>query len=400
VYAPGPEPPSTVIPTCVANSSADGDAEKAAMLPVSRGSASSQHGSRSCGACRGTTSASRPLLPKLTASDGAANDRFGVRVAVSRDRILIGAHIGNSTFSDSGAAYVYRWNGSSWVEEQKLVASDPRYLDKFGSSVALAGDLAVVGAEYASGLAESDGAVYVFRWNGTSWAQEQKLIASDGAAAEFGWTLDAETDRIIVGAAFSGDGSGAAYLFAWDGSSWVEEQRLSPLRDDQGGQWAFGISVGISDDTAVVAETGAPAYGVQYAGTVHVFGAAGTLWTEEHELTAPDAETDDAFGWSAGAARGGAISEQAAQGNRRRRRSRAGGQPGGGRRPDHLREGAPVCALRCSDGDSRWRRGVPRARRHGHEPAGLLRREPVLALTRMAQGLRPSESSQALALTL
>ena len=83
---------------------------------------------------------------KLLASDGAAGDRFGSSVAISGDTVVIGARGDDDNGSMSGSAYVYRFNGTSWVETQKLLASDGADFEAFGGGVAVAGDTAVIGA--------------------------------------------------------------------------------------------------------------------------------------------------------------------------------------------------------------------------------------------------------------
>ena len=79
---------------------------------------------------------------KLIASDGEAYDRFSRSVSVSGDLALIGVPYDDDVGRSSGAAYVYRFDGSAWVEVQKLTASDGQESDDFGYSVSLDGDVA------------------------------------------------------------------------------------------------------------------------------------------------------------------------------------------------------------------------------------------------------------------
>ena len=149
----------------------------------------------------------------LLASDRAANDQLGTAVAVDGNVAIAGA-----PFDDAqGAAYVFRSNGGAWDEEAKLTASDPVTDDRLGFSVAVSGDVAVVGAERANVAAATDaGAAYVFRFDGAVWVQEQKLIASDGAAgARFGSSVNVDSGAIVVGAPFD-DATGSAYVFRFD----------------------------------------------------------------------------------------------------------------------------------------------------------------------------------------
>ena len=155
---------------------------------------------------------------KLLASDGAAEDRFGISVSISGDVALVGAHYDDDNGTKSGSVYVFRWNGSSWVEEQKLLASDGSADDSFGVSVSISGDVALVGAPGEDKIVPYSGKVYVFRWNGSSWVEEQKLLASDGAAGEmFGTSVSISENVALVGADEEEKivpGSGKAYVYA------------------------------------------------------------------------------------------------------------------------------------------------------------------------------------------
>ena len=76
---------------------------------------------------------------KLTASDGAADDFFGISVAISGDTVVIGAYADDDNGINSGSAYIYTRSGSTWTEQAKLMASDGVRIDQFGCSVAISG---------------------------------------------------------------------------------------------------------------------------------------------------------------------------------------------------------------------------------------------------------------------
>ena len=107
---------------------------------------------------------------KLTASDGAANDYFGYSVAVSGDTVVVGASSDDDNGTDSGSAYVYRYDGSMW-QETKLTASDGEPNDLFGNSVAISEDTAMVGSPLDDDVGSMSGSAYVFVRSGTSWSQ-------------------------------------------------------------------------------------------------------------------------------------------------------------------------------------------------------------------------------------
>jgi len=234
-------------------------------------------------------------VQKLNASDGAPNDEFGVSVSVSGDVALVGAESnGCAAGIQCGAAYVYRFNGVSWIEEQKLTAFDATPRDFFGVSVSISGDVAIVGAPQ-PGCANNVpcGAAYVYRFNGIAWVQEQKLTGSDlPGDSRFGRSVSVDGNVVVVGAYLSYCAvgyCGAAYVFRFNGVTWLEEQRLTA--SDAAGNDRFGISVSVNDGVALV---GAP--GVNCAGSLHSdCGAAyfyrfdGLRWVEEQKLIASDA---------------------------------------------------------------------------------------------------------------
>ena len=193
--------------------------------------------------------------PKLIADDGAGYDYFGFSVAISGDLAIVGASGDDDEGEDVGSAYIFRREGASWVQEAKLTASDGAAGDNFGySAVAISGDLAIVGAYADDDKGAASGSAYVFRREGASWVQEYKLLPDDGASGDFfGKSVAIFGDRAIVGAPEDddkGEGSGSVYVFRREGASWVQEYKL--LAED-GAEWdVFGSSVAISADAAIV----------------------------------------------------------------------------------------------------------------------------------------------------
>jgi len=213
---------------------------------------------------------------KLRASDPIEGQEFGYSVSVSGDFALIGAHFDDDIGEHSGAAYVFRSDGSTWSQFQKLLSSDGGPNDEFGASVSISGEWAVVGAPFDDGR----GSAYLFRWDGSLWLEQQKLLPSDGAASDrFGIAVSLSQDVLIVGASGDddlGSSSGSAYVFRWNGISWVEEQKL--LASDGTENDRFGFAVSVSGDVAVV---GAMLAGGDTSGTVYVFRWSGSSWAEE-----------------------------------------------------------------------------------------------------------------------
>lgn len=230
---------------------------------------------------------------KLVARDGSKEDRFGWSVALSGDTALVGAALTDvGDDPGRGAAYVFRRSGGTWRQQAKLMASDGAAGDRFGESVALAGDTALVGASFAvvDGNLEQ-GAAYVFARDGREgWSQQAKLIAADGAELDgLGGSVALSGDTALVGAEVADadhKDEGAAYVFARDGGTWYQRAKLAA--DDGARGDAFGISVALSDDTALVGANTAAVDGDARPGAAYLFTRRGDDWSRRGTLTADD----------------------------------------------------------------------------------------------------------------
>lgn len=154
---------------------------------------------------------------KLTVSkeDVGSEGYFGSRVALKGDVALIGSHEASDIERDSGAAYIFRYQGGAWVQEARLKASDVKGAAHFGSCVALSDDVAVVGAYAAESQFDIPGAVYVFRRENLTWSEQTKLIAANNIedGMEFGYSCDIQGDRLMVGAPYH---ASAGSVFVYD----------------------------------------------------------------------------------------------------------------------------------------------------------------------------------------
>jgi len=247
-------------------------------------------------------------VAKLTASDAAADDWFGISVSLSGETVVVGALWDDDAGSNSGAAYVFERNmggADSWDEVAKLTASDAAASDVFGWSVSLSGDTVVVGAINDDDAGARSGSAYVFERNtggADSWGQMAKLTASDAAAEDlFGSSVSISGNTVVVGADQdddAGTNSGSAYTYTISGCEWLEVAK--PTASDAAAGDEFASSVSLSGDTVVVGaryddDTGSN------SGAAYVFerNAGGAdSWGEVAKLTASDATADDWFGAS------------------------------------------------------------------------------------------------------
>lgn len=236
---------------------------------------------------------------KLVASDGAANDRFGNAVAISGDLVAIGACGDEDHGEYSGSAYVYRFDGETWIEETKLQLADGEPFDYFGDSVAVSGGLMLVGARGPSGVGERPGSAYIYRYDGETWLQEASLSGDGGETRDyFGYSVAIGDDLAAVGAVWendNGEKSGAVYAYRFDGSEWNEEAKLLAA-DGAAGDW-FGSSVSISGDVLLVGASWEDNDATD-AGSAYVYRHDGSAWFQEAKLGAFDGAAEDLFGSS------------------------------------------------------------------------------------------------------
>jgi hypothetical protein len=212
---------------------------------------------------------------KLLASDTATERRFGLDVALDRDTAVV---VSTFTGNKEVRAYVFLRKHGAWVEQQNFFPSDPALLHgQCCSSVALDGRTLMLGA---SNFGQATGAVYVFVRKHGTWVERQRLLASDPETFRtFGDAIALDGDVAIIGA--SGDGvegtdSGAVYVFVRKRGRWTERQKLVPSDADSLATASFGSSVALQGRTAViVARSGSAAY---------VFERRGRFWIERQKL--------------------------------------------------------------------------------------------------------------------
>jgi len=227
-------------------------------------------------------------LAKITASDGAADDRFGRSVAVGNGRIVVGARGDADNGSGSGSAYIYDLDGTN---ETKITASDGAADDTFGSSVAIGNGRIVVGASSDDDNGSNSGSAYIFDLDGTQLA---KITASDAAAFDsFGQSVAVGSGRIVVGAYQdddNGSASGSAYIFDLDGNQLAK----ITASDGASGDYFSDSAVAVGCGRIVVGAYGDDDNGSD-TGAAYIFDLDGTQLAK---ITRSDAAAEDKFGSS------------------------------------------------------------------------------------------------------
>ncbi len=293
---------------------------------------------------------SSPLLAQSTyikASNAGAGDRFGTKIAISGNTMVVGAFgeassgFGvNGDQSDNsepgaGAAYVFEFTGTAWTQSAYLKAENSDASDFFGSSVAISGDTIVVGASGDDSSAigvngsphdngrSASGAAYVFVRQGPIWAQEAYIKAArpdEGDA--FGSTVAISGNTIAVGAIWEGGsstgengdqldnslpGTGALYVFTRTGTTWSQQSYLKA--SNPGVSYSFASSLAIDGDTIVAGtinerSRSSGVNGTQdddnsiYNGAAYIFTRTGTSWSQEAYLKASNSDNWWEFGSS------------------------------------------------------------------------------------------------------
>ncbi len=296
-----------------------------------------------------------------SASQFSDGDAFGVSVFISGDTLVVGASgedsnatgvngdQSNNSAADSGAAYVFVRNGTTWTHQAYIKASN--FGGLFGFAVALSGDAIVVGAisegSSATGVngdqhaccARRSGAAYVFVRNGATWSQEAYLRASNtggaddqfGSGDQFGRSVGVSGDTAVVGAPHedsnatgvngnqgnnSAAESGAAYVFVRNGTNWSQQAYLKAT--NTGAIDQFGGALSVSGDTVVVGALAddSSARGVNgnqtdnsapISGAAYVFVRSGTNWSQQAYLKASNTEREDQFGYSVAVSEGTVV---------------------------------------------------------------------------------------------
>ncbi len=239
--------------------------------------------------------------------NGALQDEFGNSVSITGEVAIVQSRLDDDAGPNSGSAFIYRFDGASWIEEQKILLGGPVTIEddiaaignsvfRFNgtswdeetilpvpagaSSVSLDTGLLIIGSR--NGGVGTTGIASIFSHDGTQWVLEDTISASDGSFDDqFGASvgIDGKNRLAIVGAPNNDDAcpaslncnSGSSYIFRFDGSSWVEEQKITAGNADRGR--VFGRDVSILGNLAVVSPF------------AYVFRFDGNSWTEEQQLT-------------------------------------------------------------------------------------------------------------------
>ncbi|MDE0300998.1 MAG: T9SS type A sorting domain-containing protein [Candidatus Poribacteria bacterium] len=226
--------------------------------------------------------------------DGTAG-RFGWCVSISGNALIIGAPETNG----SGAAFIFHRSGNNWKGVKKLFHEGPAKGDGFGEDVAIDRNTAIVGVAGDDEAERDSGSAYVYFREGNIWRQQAKLIPSDSARGDaFGSSVFVLGNTAVIGSNGNTHNNvrfcGAAYVFTRQDGVWTEQAKLTA--SDAGKADRFGTAVSMSEKTILV---GAPFRDTEAkvdAGAAYTYLFDGNTWKEQGKLFPKDTQKGLKFG--------------------------------------------------------------------------------------------------------
>ncbi len=236
---------------------------------------------------------------KILASDGAAGDYLGrmSASAIHDDLLILGAPREDGPGgTDSGAAYIFRFNGSEWVEEAKLEPTDGTVDGYFGKSVAIYNDFAAVGCYQDADPNNFKGGVYIYRFDGQNWFLEEKFIGDGDSSPTFGQSLATHEDLLCIGDLNDGVfnfSTGAVSIYRYVNGEWILEQKTYGVEVQNSHEEAWAIA---TDGTRlIIGNNTSVGFSIDES-WVCILKHDGVSWIIEDELTEYDLPIESYYG--------------------------------------------------------------------------------------------------------
>ena len=279
---------------------------------------------------------------QIFSNDLEEDDEFGESVGISGDYLISGARIKTG----GGAAYIFYNNNGTWEQHTKLTYENAQNGDRFGNSVCISGDYAVVTATGGKGYAimyhnndgtweqqqifekpelqddegfgaSSDidgnnfilglrpynsgygkGGAFIYNFNGTTWTETAELIPAEAVDGDIvGENIAINGDYVIISSHGYDDtynGQGAAYIYKNIAGTWTQMQQI--ISGDPQENAYFGVDVAINDNYAIVGALTEDIGSQTNQGAVYVFENNADIWTQTQKIIAPDGQQPDMFG--------------------------------------------------------------------------------------------------------
>jgi FG-GAP repeat len=227
---------------------------------------------------------------KIIDPAGQPGDNFGSAVAIENDFVFVGAYGDTETVTQQGSISVFKLIEGTWTFHQKLVDQDPGTNENFGRNLAISSEFLIAGSpldDLPEGGGVDNGSACIFRLNSGSWTFFQKIIDYDVAfpGSKFGASIDIDGNYAVIGAprrTASLANQGGVYIYYFNGSAWNKQQiivKTDPGSPAQAGE-NFGTAVAISHGVLAI---GAPytdyvAPTILDTGSASVYKLEGSNW--------------------------------------------------------------------------------------------------------------------------
>lgn len=234
---------------------------------------------------------------------GAAGDKFGFSVSISGNYAMVGAvYDDNGSNVNQGSASIYQYDRSNWVLMNKMADATGALNDHFGSSVSISGNYAIVGAPNDDNAGNADqGSASIYQYNGTNWLVMSKITDATGAAGDlFGFSVSISGNYAIVGAYNDDNGDntfqGSASIFQYTRNAWVLMNKIVDVNGAANDN--FGWRVSISGNYAIIGAIFDDVAATVDKGSASVYVRLGNNWQKLQYVTDPSGSADDEFGYS------------------------------------------------------------------------------------------------------
>jgi hypothetical protein len=234
---------------------------------------------------------------KLLPSSGLAEAGFGSCISLRGNDVIIGAPGPQTSPTFPGRAFVFTRSGDTWIEQAIIGGSAAQAGLLFGACVGISGDAAIVAACQDSTLGEWSGAAYVYRRTNGEWTEEAQLLDSLGLAHSlFGSNVDIDGDvAVVAGGRAVAPTMIRTYIYRYNGTTWVEEDQLPASKPGTGGIYTTTKWLHVRGDWIVA---GAPSEGLMGAnrGAVFIYSFDGNAWSTVARLFGPMSEVSEWLG--------------------------------------------------------------------------------------------------------
>lgn len=232
----------------------------------------------------------------ITANEAAASESFGSSVSIEGDRLIAGARLANTASKTfAGAAYIFQNTNAVWAQMGRLQPGDVDNNDYYGTSVAIYGDYAIVGSPNDDGSTNNEGSAYIYRYNSsiTTWVFDKKVVGTLPKADEkFGSSVSMSTNFAVVGVPGYNGNAGLVYIFTKN-DSWTSVNYINPFLP-AGSQ--FGASVSLKDFTMAIGAPGETVDNMAGRGRAYVYYKYSFNWENIGALSPAFLQAGDNFG--------------------------------------------------------------------------------------------------------